>query len=61
MTIASLLHSTHDHGWPAQALLGKLHRQWSRDPALWRSIATGLGVAALGLVMAGAAFGVLTP
>lgn len=62
MTVAQLVHPAHDHVWqPLEALLRAPRRaavrRRSRNAALWRAMATGLGFALIGLVMMGFAIG----
>jgi hypothetical protein len=61
VTVASLMYPMRGRTRPTLTLFIRIRRQWSRDPALWRSIVAGLGMAALGLAMIGATFGILTP
>ena len=63
MTVAQLVHPAHNHLWqPLEALLRAprraAFRRRSRNAALWRAMATGLGFALIGLVMMGFAIGV---
>lgn len=62
MTVAQLAHPARAFGWHSRRgfflpTRGAAFRRWSRNVALWRAIGTGLGFAAIGLIIISLAIG----